>query len=996
MKNVLISPLTAHRSPLTAHRSPLTAHRSPLVRFLMAMLLTAFLAPSAARAQGAEPPSPYDPCVAAAPSAPSCIDGSRSCYDVQHTCSPGYCWSGGVPSVNEGIPFDGVVENKVIEIGGVYTITKNVRFVNCTFRMLGDARVNISPAGNALMKIFFENCDFYGCNAMWQGIVVDVSAASAGLLFAFWGGNIEDAYIGLRLDEGDDATSYQIASNTFRNNHIGIANLRQIGGELNAKIWRNQFFQTANLAARVGSLVDDPNLPPLMPDYPLAHAGVKYVNVVSAVGVLQTGQTGNTLNVFECLVYGIVTEGGAVQSTSNIFQVMGLYGVYATDGAVRVVHCHFLESGMAGIVTIGATLKAQHNVFSGAWRWGIHASQNLNGEFITINEENQFTITDATWLYGIYVERPQALVGTHCTIDSNTFVIISATELFEFHCIYMQDFVNATDEMEISWNSMTINSTKGGVIGIFGIMGNSDQLNVHDNPIHSGTISDPRENNGIFLIGIGGQNLSNGHIIRHNTVSGINVDDESNAVHRGFYLISINAVEFCDNIVDNTYTGMHFTGSNDVALRSNHFGHHTLGLLIGPGADAKIGPQFGKGNQWDLDPDACVEFAAQVLDGDPLTSEFVVTQDNVLPWLPDHDRIDPDPTGFNNPNWFHAGGGPFDAICKSPLEPPLARAITPSEAEAILGTSVLNGVNLWDLKKDVYAKLLVFPELRPAGSPEAVFFNSLSGTALASFGQVTQLRRNALSLSAADQQTFDNAHSAIEQAFENLAALDESMDYSEVDNLAEAWFAQRLVLLQQVAANAANAAALENSREQQVNVALQNALAYNSNITAAQPYESARKTINELHIRHLLGQPMTQALYQQALTLAQQDAATTGAATAEAVRFLAPCDQVLYRAAEEVEKEMDESQKVHSTKVATLQIKPNPTAGLTEVTLPNNHGGLLTVYSVHGQKVKTLSVSSGTPKVSLDLEQVSAGLYWVVFTDETGKVFGTAKVFVAP
>ncbi|MDO8970979.1 MAG: hypothetical protein Q7U74_09855, partial [Saprospiraceae bacterium] len=58
-------------------------------------------------------------------------------------------------------------------------------------------------------------------------------------------------------------------------------------------------------------------------------------------------------------------------------------------------------------------------------------------------------------------------------------------------------------------------------------------------------------------------------------------------------------------------------------------------------------------------------------------------------------------------------------------------------------------------------------------------------------------------------------------------------------------------------------------------------------------------------------------------------------------------------------------------------------------------GGSLMVHNVQGQNIKTLSVASGTAKVSLDLGPAPAGLYWVVLSDELGKVLGTTKISVS-
>jgi hypothetical protein len=90
----------------------------------------------------------------------------------------------------------------------------------------------------------------------------------------------------------------------------------------------------------------------------------------------------------------------------------------------------------------------------------------------------------------------------------------------------------------------------------------------------------------------------------------------------------------------------------------------------------------------------------------------------------------------------------------------------------VLGTSDLSGAALWDLKREVYAALLIYPDLRPAGSPEETFFNSLNNTVIASFGQVTQQIRNALNISTPDQQTFDTYRKAIGDAFDSLAVLE--------------------------------------------------------------------------------------------------------------------------------------------------------------------------------------------------------------------------------
>jgi hypothetical protein len=338
--------------------------------------LAAFFASNMLLAQETEP-LPYNPCISAPTLPAHCIDGTRTCdYYSQFPCSPGYCWAaGGIPN-NAGIPPSAIVQNKTIEISGVYTITQSVLFINCIFKMRGDSRIDISPiSAISLVKVSFENCDFFGCGEMWQGIVVDASQAQKKLGMRFTNNNIEDAYIGLRLDPLRG--QYGISDNIFRNNHIGIGNVLRLGIPLNAVVIRNQFYQTANLATQVGSLL---NL--ILPDYPLAHAGIKYVSTSTVVGVDQHGQQ----NTFSCLVNGIVTESTGWESRNNFFFDIAENGIWSRGSRLRSLRCRFYGMGRIGILTERVFLKAERNLFSGIWEEGIHATGNNFSEQIIIND----------------------------------------------------------------------------------------------------------------------------------------------------------------------------------------------------------------------------------------------------------------------------------------------------------------------------------------------------------------------------------------------------------------------------------------------------------------------------------------------------------------------------------------------------------------------------------------------------------------------------------
>jgi hypothetical protein len=77
-----------------------------------------------------------------------------------------------------------------------------------------------------------------------------------------------------------------------------------------------------------------------------------------------------------------------------------------------------------------------------------------------------------------------------------------------------------------------------------------------------------------------------------------------------------------------------------------------------------------------------------------------------------------------------------------------------------------------------------------------------------------------------------------------------------------------------------------------------------------------------------------------------------------------------------------------------IQVVPNPTTGMAEVSLPNSEGGLISVYNSSGQRIKSIAIPPGTPKLSLDLEQNPTGIYAVSVFDRVGKLIGVARVSV--
>lgn len=959
-------------------------HRSFKIS-LLAMLLLVVFTPSNTRAQSS---SPYDPCAPQISLETICHNGVHYCDPLSPPmCSEGYCWASGNILPNQGIPAGGIVSDKVIEIGGAYTITQSVKFINCQFYMHGESSINVNPTGSSLFKITFENCDFFGCAEMWYGITINTSNASTGLLFNFTSCLVEDAYIGLMLDEA--RAGYFISDSKFNANYIGISNRLQNGSTLNAVLVRNEFTSQAKLADRVGAMQ---NLPFL--DGPFSHAGIKYILAQASIGVQETPTTGNTENIFGCLTNGIVTEGGSVVSSNNIFSDMRKYGIWATEGSIASVDCFFKAEGIYCIYTNGANLTARHNEFSGKWTQGIHCENNLSAEVIRIDQNNTFIIASGPWEYGIYVERSHATNGEHCIIDHNTFNITGSVG--GVSCIFYKDLVNASDEAKITWNTMNINSTHGANHCVEAIVAHSDKIKIENNTMTYGVaIEDGFANFPVYLKAAG-QQTSQLHEASTNTITGLGLGpDES--VTCSFHCENINGFDFCENTVDFSFRGFHFQGKCNVDVRQNHINRHGYGIVISDlGGFAQIGIQHGHGNMWSTTADDCVEKAIYYAgainpaNNNPQNSRFWVPESEFLPFLPPPSKISPDPTVFGSGfNWVRYDEVGQSNYCQQAAPP---RALSPEEIAVVNGTTLLTGLPLWELKLSVYTELLLFPELRPVGSSEETFFNSLTGTTIASIGQIDLLVSNALNLSFSDQQALDNFRQAIKQAWASIANMEGATNFLNAANLTETWFSNRAALLQQVDANADSEAAIEGIREQYVSQSLQSTLINNGGIASSQPYESARKTINDLRIRHLLRQPMTQSLYQQALALALQNAGTVGQAVRDVVPFLSPCDQEQFVVDDRAEQHTGNISK-QKKKLEILKVLPNPANDWVEVEIPATTGvGLIRIFDSFGHSVRSLALRGDFQKVRLDLNGLTSGVYKVVLTDNTGKFIASSQL----
>lgn len=912
---------------------------------------------------------------------PGCQTEYHTCesFDTQYLCSPGYCFITPI-SPNAGIPPSGVVVGQTIEIDGDYQISQSATFVNCHFKMRGGARITVAPMSSGIVSVTFDNCYFFSCAQLWYGIAVNASGTSE-LDFTFKNCSMEDAYQGLLLDEGA-LNRYFIKDNVFFNNHLGITNRQQNGTPLNAMILKNKFYSTDDLAQIPANMSTVS-----MPFYPLSYAGIEFIETIASVGRGPDDQ-----NEFYCMLFGLMNNLGAVRSSNNSYYDINQTGngIWVYNGTQVSMGDSFHSAGNIALLARASNLLVAVNHFDGRSETGIQSENNLNAEIVEIWRHNVFDISEDSWRNGVKLNRSHAVgAGYHNRIAYNRFNVSGNAK--SVYPVMVSDLVSATDELHITGNRINVNQNAGTVYGIWTTVSGSDGIKIRDNQIGYSN-PEPFGSFGIFLQGAGlSSNTSANHTLSRNVITGQSADALQCCIHT----LRVQNMEFCENTVDYSRWGLHFVGQSALALRENKIRHHQIGVYIGTsgGGDHRIGQQSGRGNTWSdqtLDPNDCTLFSARVENGSiPENSQFLVHESSAMPFLPPGGKIFPN----TMPMWLRYDPSVNEDYCipseGSPL-PPVQ--LTPFEVELIEGASVLTGTALWDLQRRTYLKLLLHPGLRPAGSAAEVFFNSLAGTPIAAFGSVQEQINTALALSASDQQLLDGYRQAMNQALDSLHLLDSLTAISAAQGFSTAYYNGRAALLQQVADNKADENATTTARNQQVSAGLQTALAMNNAIITNTIWEAARKTLNEIYIRSLLAEPLTQGRYQQILNLAGAIPEDAGEATQDAILFLGPCDQDRFLVNESDIEAQKAAQASAVDVLPNVKVRPNPTNGEVFADLPVNFTGKLVVFNYTGKVIAIVTVIEPVNIIPLHLNGQPSGLYWVTAYDSNGTQVSSARI----
>jgi hypothetical protein len=985
-------PLPASRFPLPASRFPLPASRFPLPASRFPLLLTVFWC-MCWHVLSAQDGGGDTSCRTPGTALPTTCSSSPipSLCEMYPDFEPseGYSFKDG--AVNGGFTTGQVISNRYILVGGTYEITTSVDFTNCVFAILPGGRILISPSASAVNR--FQQCKFFGldCGYMWKGIECRPQAGNYQLLF--YQCKLEDAYIGLSLREGIDYT-YTINDTGFTNNYIGISNETQNNTPLKAFINECGFLTTRSLLTPGAGL-------PNMPYWPFAWCGIEVTNT-SFIPSGGLSQANNSFNRFSCMINGIISNNSnmfALYCTFANMDIQNGRGIWSTGGQLTAAYCTFTDQGHTGVLAEGSNLTATRNSFVGQWKKGILSQLNSLGQLVNINN-NTFNLPIASsWDNCIELHRSKVkFVNTpaHNIINANVIQAVGVGSSFDGIRVF-DNLEIAKDECRIYDNEISVTGG-GGSNGIYVQCANGDNFRIYDNDAITFTGTFTGIVWGIAMIQPGVASGKN-HSINRNRVVGAYVGTDPNttcAIHiSGF---DDNLISVCENIVDNSEHGFHFVSRNDACeLRENHMNHHTFGILVGPtSTSASSGVQYGRGNTWLPDPDACTDKAAKCdMGADPILSRFIIREPNTstYTYLPNANKLDPAPS---SQNWFFFDANiPADYCDEDPL-PQADEGLTNGQNMLIAGTLTgLSEVDYWLAERGLYLKLMGHPELRPTGSAASSWFSSKMNSSVATYAQFDAAVMEVADLGSTESPLLYTNRTQVSSMLEYAASLSPNFNLANWPTSASP---TRDSLLTSISATNSSIVGIQTNAQLTRTQSLTNLAAQQTNLPANATWEMHQKQINAVLVARLQGITPDAALYTQLLQIADQQGG--GDMALAAFGLLSPCDQALrmhYLEGLEVEgRHQTVTQPATARLVDTnLQISPNPNTGEFTVNIRGQEGKSYTllVYNAQGKVMQDAMPVSSNTTISINLRPVG-GLYVLALYDMEGQAVAFSRFII--
>ncbi len=426
------------------------------------------------------------------------------------------------------------------------------------------------------------------------------------------------------------------------------------------------------------------------------------------------------------------------------------------------------------------------------------------------------------------------------------------------------------------------------------------------------------------------------------------------------------------NYAENLDAGFYFKdpGCNPVNFRLNTMGGNVDDLYLESGTI--IGEQKDKENKWPDSSPTEARFDGNPTSGALFMSRFLINTSN------QNSPLWADPRVPGN-GWFvFSGGSPSLSLpCfkdeQDPTDPPQPRA----------GRMVIDGTfepykgyaaSTWEASLGAFSVLMVHPELRPTGSPDALFYN------LHNTGNVGKLQRareawdNIALFSASLESSWSNNQTAVSQKLDEIRVQNQQMQQAQTP-------AQQVQIAQTLTTLKGELTALQQTN-QSLSAQYLSEVASRANlllsdlgaISATDVWESNLKTVLTLLAqRQLVGNA--------AWTESQQNTLQT---IANQCRHAGGIGVVIARAALEKFDYDDEAmcpgfsqpRSEDATRFFNTTLFPNPANDICHIAFDKAVSGMLTLCDPQGRIQRSIQLTDAG-SFDLNTQNLPAGLYYV-------------------
>ncbi len=457
---------------------------------------------------------------------------------------------------------------------------------------------------------------------------------------------------------------------------------------------------------------------------------------------------------------------------------------------------------------------------------------------------------------------------------------------------------------------------------------------------------------------------------------------------RGYLFKNVNQSDYICNTTSQLSTGIEYSfGCEGTTLKGSGLNNTPTGLLLRN--DVALGTQGRDG-------------ANLVQDHGNKWTTSAATHQAALPNLVDMSQFGVDPPenaafkpASNWPNWFVDELTPtlpsFTCTGFSCLPPALAylkdRKVETAVANGTIYNLGLPGVMPKILENHLYAELQKYPAWAAGNNLFAQFLQSKANTTTAAFWYIQQ------GIDALNNRT-DSEQDAVGVAEANIASLRHDLylmdsTYSSETAIDEVQYHQKLASLS--AATTALQTQLDNLRSARLTQAAQ-LLTQNAAIATPQPWEQSEKQANDLEIHIFMQDSVTAAQLTLLDALGTLCPQTNGEGVLRA--------QVLYNRF--VEKEFSPvctgarggaGDRTEDTpeNASFFSVYPNPTTGILMISGLDATGCQADIFDISGQKVASVGLMDNT----IDLSDLSSGIYFVRLTHPKGGQVGISKVVIS-